>query len=249
MDRWVKKSTFNALDTGDACSVPGLGRSPEGGHGNPLQYACLDTSEGTEHAHIIRNTYFLLCFKSFDISVSGPWLMVLVLLYFPVLEGLQYFTRLQIGDGDRVQVRMLYNWVILSKGRLAWWLSGKESACKAWAAGDMGVIPQYENPLEESLTTHSSILTWSIPWTKEPGRLPSTGSQRVGHDWSDLAHTHTFNDWYQKVSEKAKACWRSPIWDAEWEQFDRGEDNARLPGLEGEGNTENSSSLLRDVPV
>ena len=33
--------------------------------------------------------------------------MVLVLLYFPVLEGLQYFTRLQIGDGDRVQVRML----------------------------------------------------------------------------------------------------------------------------------------------
>ena len=55
-----KKSTFNVLDTGDTCSIPGMGRSPEGGRGNPLQYACLDTSEVTEHAHTIRNTHFLL---------------------------------------------------------------------------------------------------------------------------------------------------------------------------------------------
>ena len=33
------------------------------------------------------------------------------------------------------------------------------------------------------MATHSSILTWRIPWTEEPGRLQSTGSQRVGHDW------------------------------------------------------------------
>ena len=37
-------------------------------------------------------------------------------------------------------------------------------------------------PLEEEMTTHSSILAWEIPWTEEPGRLQSTGSQRVGHD-------------------------------------------------------------------
>ena len=36
--------------------------------------------------------------------------------------------------------------------------------------------------LEESMTTHSSIPAWSIPWTGEPGRLLSTGSQRVRHD-------------------------------------------------------------------
>ena len=41
--------------------------------------------------------------------------------------------------------------------------------------------------LEEGTATHSSILAWSIPWTEEPGGLQSTGSQRVGHDWSDLA--------------------------------------------------------------
>ena len=38
--------------------------------------------------------------------------------------------------------------------------------------------------LEKGMATHSSILAWRIPWTEEPGRLPSMGSQRVGHDWA-----------------------------------------------------------------
>ena len=38
--------------------------------------------------------------------------------------------------------------------------------------------------------THSSILAWRIPWTEEPGRLQSMGSQRVRHDWSNWACTH-----------------------------------------------------------
>ena len=40
----------------------------------------------------------------------------------------------------------------------------------------------WEDPLEEDMTTHSSILAWRIPWTEEPGRLQSTGSQRVGYN-------------------------------------------------------------------
>ena len=39
-----------------------------------------------------------------------------------------------------------------------------------------------EDPLEKEMATHSSVLAWRIPWTEEPGRLQSTGSQRVGHD-------------------------------------------------------------------
>ena len=38
-----------------------------------------------------------------------------------------------------------------------------------------------EDPLEKEMATHSSILTWRIPWTEEPGRLQSVGLQRVGH--------------------------------------------------------------------
>ena len=37
------------------------------------------------------------------------------------------------------------------------------------------------------MAPHSSTLAWKIPWTEEPGRLPSVGLHRIGHDWSDLA--------------------------------------------------------------
>ena len=46
----------------------------------------------------------------------------------------------------------------------------------------------WEDPLEKGMTTHSSILAQRIPWIEKPGRLQSTGSQRVGHDW---ATTHS----------------------------------------------------------
>ena len=56
-----------------------------------------------------------------------------------------------------------------------WLPDGKESTC---SAGDLG----WEDPLEEGMATHSSILAWRIPWTEEPGRLQSIGSKRIEHD-------------------------------------------------------------------
>ena len=47
---------------------------------------------------------------------------------------------------------------------------------------DAGLIPGWEDSLEEGMATHSSILAWRIPWTEEPGRLQSMMLQRVGHD-------------------------------------------------------------------
>ena len=41
------------------------------------------------------------------------------------------------------------------------------------------------------MATQSSILAWRIPWTEQPGRLQSMGSQRIGHDWATNTHTHT----------------------------------------------------------
>ena len=40
----------------------------------------------------------------------------------------------------------------------------------------------WEDPLEKDMAIHSSTIAWKIPWTEEPGRLQSMGSQRVGHD-------------------------------------------------------------------
>ena len=48
----------------------------------------------------------------------------------------------------------------------------------------------WEDPLKESMATHSSILAWIIPWTEEPVGLLSIGSQRVRHDWNDWTRTH-----------------------------------------------------------
>ena len=42
--------------------------------------------------------------------------------------------------------------------------------------------PGWEDPLEEEMANHSRILSWEIPWTKKPGGLQSTGSQRVRHN-------------------------------------------------------------------
>ena len=53
----------------------------------------------------------------------------------------------------------------------------------------MGSIPGQEDPLVEGMATHSSIFTWRILWTEDPGSLQSVEWQRVGHDWSDSACT------------------------------------------------------------
>ena len=48
----------------------------------------------------------------------------------------------------------------------------------------------WEDPLEEEMATHPSVLAGKTPWTEEPGSLPSMGSQRVRHKWRDWAGTH-----------------------------------------------------------
>ena len=48
-----------------------------------------------------------------------------------------------------------------------------------------------ENTLEEEMAAHSSVLAWRIPWTEEPGRLQSMGSQRVRQDWATKHSTET----------------------------------------------------------
>ena len=62
---------------------------------------------------------------------------------------------------------------------------GKESAFSARDSGDVSSIPGREDPLEEGMATHSSILAWRISWTEEPGGLQSMGSQRWARQSND----------------------------------------------------------------
>ena len=58
----------------------------------------------------------------------------------------------------------------------------KNPAANAGDVRDVGLIPGWEDPLEEGIATHFSILAWRISWTEEPGGLLSIGLQRVRHD-------------------------------------------------------------------
>ena len=59
---------------------------------------------------------------------------------------------------------------------------------------DMWVLSlSQEDPLEEEMATHSSILAWEIPWTEEPGGLQSTGCKRVKYDLALFSYQLAFN--------------------------------------------------------
>ena len=68
----------------------------------------------------------------------------------------------------------------------AWWAAVHGVAKSRTRLGDFTFTFHFHT-LEEEMETHSSVLAWRIPGTGEPGGLPSMGSHRVGHDWSDLA--------------------------------------------------------------
>ena len=68
----------------------------------------------------------------------------------------------------------------------AWWAAVHGVAKSRTRLSDFTFIFHF-HALEKEMATHSSVLAWRIPGTVEPGGLPSVGSHRVGHDWSDLA--------------------------------------------------------------
>ena len=68
----------------------------------------------------------------------------------------------------------------------AWWAT-VHGVAKSWTRLSDFTFTFPFHALEKEMATHSSVLAWRIPGTGEPGGLPSMGSHRLGHDWSDLA--------------------------------------------------------------
>ena len=86
------------------------------------------------------------------------------------------------------RMRFILHSVSLSclQHRTSRWRDGRSPACQG-----RGQSLRQEDALEEGMATHSSILDWRTPWTEGPGGPQSMGSQRVEHDWGDLAHAAT----------------------------------------------------------
>ena len=112
-------------------SIPGLGQSPGGGHGNPLQYSGLE--------------------NALD---RGAWWVI--------VHGVAESDTTGLLNNNFAVAQMVRNLPAL------------------WETLVQSVVQ--EDPLEEEMATHSSILAWRIPRTEEPGGLQSIALQRVGHD-------------------------------------------------------------------
>ena len=67
------------------------------------------------------------------------------------------------------------------------WEAAVHGVAKSWTRLSDFTFTFHFPALEREMATHSSVLAWRIPGMGEPGGLPSMGSHRVGHDWSDLA--------------------------------------------------------------
>ena len=131
--------------------------------------------------------------------------------------------------GAKDVLPFLSGWVKVGGGSLGWinrasfsctkipfgglprWLSSWESTGQCLPiAGGMGSILGQKDLLEKEMATHSSILTWEIPWTEELGVLQSMGLQRVGHDWACI-HIVFFTTWIflfpcLRFSSVAQSC-------------------------------------------
>ena len=67
------------------------------------------------------------------------------------------------------------------------WKAAVHGVAKSWAWQSDFTFTFHFHALEKEMATHSSVLAWRIRGMGEPGGLPSMGSHRIGHDWSDLA--------------------------------------------------------------
>ena len=155
-----KKSTCN---TGDMGLIPGLGRFSLSRKWQPTPVFLPGKSHGQKNLKVYR----------------------------PAKSRTHWVTehaRVHIAQGEGVPCipdhPVIFNVTWSSTG----FPGGSEVKASAWNAGDPGSIPGWEDPLEKEMAPHSSTLAWRILWREGPGRLQSTGLQRVGNDWATSLH-------------------------------------------------------------
>ena len=140
----------------------------------------------------------------FTHMVPGLWWINLMILYFTMMWK-QYsfhrkhpsnfdfwsFPELVICSGEADGNPLQYSCLENPMDGGAWWAT-VHGVAKSWTQLSDFTFTFHFHALEKEMATHSSVLAWRIPGTVEPGGLPSMGSHRVGHDWSDLAAAAAF---------------------------------------------------------
>ena len=159
------------------CSTPGL----------PILH--YGQKFGQAHVHwvsdAIQPSHSLLpLFPNFHVSlkiffIKKFFIIHQILVTLDMGKGINNFGE---GSGTPLQYSCLEN--PMDGG--AWWAAVHGVAKSRTRLSDF-TFTFHSHALEKEMATHSSVLAWRIPGTGEPGGLPSTGSHRVGHNWSDLA--------------------------------------------------------------
>ena len=98
----------------------------------------------------------------------------------------------------------------------AWWAAVHGVAKSQTRLSDFTFTFHF-HALEKEMATHSSVFAWRIPGMEEPGGLPSVGSHRIGHDWSDLAAIRSgrgrlLNHFTERQTEADRDYVTSPGW-------------------------------------
>ena len=119
--------------------------------------------------------FVFLCLTSLSMTISGS-------IHVAANDIISFFFCGWVIYGPPLQYSHLEN--PMDGG--AWW-AAVPGVSKSQAGLSDFTFTFHFHALEKEMATHSSVLAWRIPGTGEPGGLPSVGSHRVGHDWSNLA--------------------------------------------------------------
>ena len=144
--------------------------------------------------YILKSSHFLSV-SVFSSKVSLLGAAEAILFFYPIshptcvfwLEHLVHWHLkwLLIGIGEGNGTPLQYSCLENPMGGGAWWAAVHGVARSRTRLSDFTFTFRF-HALEKEMVTHSSVLAWRIPGMGEPGGLPSMGSHRVGHDWSDL---------------------------------------------------------------
>ena len=141
-----------------------------------MLWTSVHSSSGTLSDLIPECFYHLYCIIIRDLIKVIPECLVVFPTFFNLSLILQY------GNGTPLQYSCLEN--PMDGGA---WSAAVHGVAKSRTRLSDFPFTFHFHALEKEMATHSTVLAWRIPGTGEPGGLPSMGSHRVGHNWSDLA--------------------------------------------------------------